>query len=151
MLASEASIRVFYGEAKEPSRRGRGCSGCVPRQPRRSAQPTAAAPPDAGGCPEGEMHPEVEPSAHRGEGRGRGWAPCVERGTHGVPAATRGGRHSNGRTASPIGAVGTRRGGHGDSHTPGAGTAGEREGCETALAGRRRECGGKETDFERGC
>lgn len=70
MLASEASIRVFYGEAKEPSRRGRGCSGCVPRQPRRSAQPTAAAPPDAGGCPEGEMHPRWNPAPTGGKGGG---------------------------------------------------------------------------------
>lgn len=60
---------------------------------------------------------------------------CSTEGTRGVPAASTGGRHSNGRTASPIGAVGTRRGGHGDSHTPGAGTAGEREGCETGNGG----------------
>lgn len=70
---------------------------------------------------------------------------------HSVPAARRGGRHSNGRTASPIGAVGRRRGGHGDSHTPGAGTAGEREGCETALTENGGKEGGKETHFERGC
>lgn len=110
-----------------------------PDSPRRGAHPTGPAPPDAGGCPEGEMHTKVKPiGPWQGKGGGRGWAPSAAEKECTAFPPRRGGRHSNGRTASPIGAVGTRRGGHGDSHTPGAGTAEEREGCETARMGDRR-------------
>lgn len=110
-----------------------------PDSPRRSAHPTGPAPPNAGGCPGGEMHGKVKPSGPRGwKGSGRGWAPSVAEKERTALPPRRGGRHSNGRTASAIGAVGRRRGGHGDSHTSGAGTAEEREGCETALTGDRR-------------
>lgn len=93
------------------------------------------------------MRPKVKPSPAPGEGRWARTGPvCGREGRQSAPAAGRGGRRSNGRTASPIGAVGRRRGGHGDSHTPGAGTAGEREGCGTAPTGNGA---GKETDFEK--
>lgn len=141
MLVSEASVRVFYDEVKETSRRGRDSSCCVPKQPppqcpsHRTSAPKRWRVPRRGDAPQGQTHHPLGVEAR--------WARMgpisSKEGMHGVPAARRGGRHSNGRTASPIGAVGRQRGGHGNSHTPGAGTAGEREGCETALTRERKE------------
>lgn len=99
-----------------------------------------------GDAPQGET-----PASWEWQGGGRGRAPCAAEKERGAPSDSRGGRRSNGLTASPIGAVGDGEEGVGTATPPGQGQPGSGRAARQPLRGTGGMGRGKETGFERGC